>query len=104
MLELVQESYCMFILINVGVGVICQDVVLCSQDFHSFLGIFFQLAYKRNSRLTKTFNFESLKQHNCCLVMLPFVRLRQYKHTRYLKKYLKPNLFLRLRSFEREIS
>lgn len=31
------------ILVYIGVGVICQDMVLCSQDFHSLLGILLQL-------------------------------------------------------------
>lgn len=35
------------ILVDVGVGVICQDVVLCPQDFHGLLGIFLQLDQRR---------------------------------------------------------
>ena len=31
------------ILVNVGVRMICQDMILRPQDFHSFLGILFQL-------------------------------------------------------------
>lgn len=38
---------CVDILVNIGVWVICQDMILSPQNFHSFLGILLQLEQKK---------------------------------------------------------